>query len=369
MSEKIEKINFTNEQIKEEKRTEESRAEDVEMQSVEEESFFANLEMYDFSRREMIEYLETNKILLKLFLIATKEALIKNKDCYFKSLENIQFLSRSDQVLLQDHLGKIIEEKFNKNRNRFSKNDVKILRYISTKKRTELIPLIVTKLPHLKKAVHKLLQPSISTYHHLNDMFSKINISITEKDRTREAEVFLQKLAVESPLYANDKEFSMKEFNKTGSRMFLFDKLPGLSKSLKNEIIIRDVDLNSYLIWNKVFKDHNFWKAKGFSYVPIEPIKKVLYYSVENNKVGIETRVIKGPNMGDWFKNNGYFQKQILGQGINIINGLTELGIDHGHLHRYNFVLDFPKDKDDKADISSPPRIYVIDFDRAAFLK
>lgn len=40
-------------------------------------------------------------------------------------------------------------------------------------------------------------------------------------------------------------------------------------------------------------------------------------------------------------------------------------GIEHGHLHLFNFVLVFETLEDGKPDLSKFPRIYVIDFDQA----
>ncbi len=170
-----------------------------------------------------------------------------------------------------------------------------------------------------------------------------------------------------SDLYSRiNEDFWVKEFNKLNKwvgKIFLLDKFPTAEKSLKNKIIIREMFLYSYLAWKKTFEAVDIWKENGFDYVPIERPKSVFYYHPSENKVGLETEVIKGPNVLQWLSHGGGSRKEILEQIEKIESTLKKIGVDHIHPHYGNYVLSFERDKDGKADISVPPRVYLIDFE------
>ena len=81
--------------------------------------------------------------------------------------------------------------------------------------------------------------------------------------------------------------------------------------------------------------------------------------------MGVETGVIKGPNVGKWIETTSIFRKEILENMEEIAKGLSHLKIMHGHLHIENFVLSFYLDKDGNLDLDRIPHLYVIDFDKA----
>lgn len=345
---------------------------------------------YDFSKEEMMQYLETNESLSKILFIAIKDKKMTSNDHYLKVLKNIQFLPKKDQFLLQNHFLEIIKTKF-EDRNKLSKKDIKLISFIPEKERMGFIEKLIKEFPHLRSAVKKIVE-SLSekdikkleinqTYFHKEkkqfikklEKATECNIlrykgfSTNDKEDRRDRDnKLLSKVAMESSLYGKaPKIFRVGEIEKTGSRLFLIDKLSRLSPSLKEKIIIRDIKLNSYFAWKKAFEASDFWKERGFDYIPIEPIKKINYYSPNHNKVGVETGVIKGPNVGKWIETTSIFRKEILENMEEIAKGLSHLKIMHGHLHIENFVLSFYLDKDGNLDLDRIPRLYVIDFDKA----
>ena len=176
----------------------------------------------------------------------------------------------------------------------------------------------------------------------------------------------LQRLADETPLYRRSKgRFVRKSFSKSGSQTTLLDKVPGREVSLKEQVIVRRIDIPAYLEWKKTFEAYNLWQQSGFDYVPVEPILRIQLPKNQPTKVDVFTGVIPGPAVGKWKEEEGMFLPQIDQQIEKIKQVLQELGIEHGHLHENNFVLYFPRNKDGKADLTKPPRVYVIDFDAA----
>ena len=176
----------------------------------------------------------------------------------------------------------------------------------------------------------------------------------------------LQRLADETPLYRDAKgKFVRKPFPKTGSEVVLLNKVPGREVSLKEQVIVRRIDIPAYLEWKKTFEAHSLWQQRDFDYVPVEPILRIQLSKNQPTKVNVFTRVIRGPAVAEWEEKSGMFLPQIHQQVEKIKQVLQELGIEHGHLHEGNFVLYFSRDKDGKADLTKPPRVYVIDFDQA----
>ena len=178
---------------------------------------------------------------------------------------------------------------------------------------------------------------------------------------------YLQTLATETPLYRQrTKRFFKRAFHKSGSGTTLLDIVPGQEdNSLKERVIIRHITAQSYFSWRKAFEASGYWKQHGFDYVPVEPIVSVKPTKGSFTHVDVYTRVIKGPSVAVWKKNDGSFIQEIDHQVKQITTGLYELGIEHGHTHEGNFVLYFQQKEDGTADLSQPPRIYVIDFDQA----
>ncbi|KKR67602.1 MAG: hypothetical protein UU08_C0013G0002 [Candidatus Uhrbacteria bacterium GW2011_GWE2_40_58] len=136
--------------------------------------------------------------------------------------------------------------------------------------------------------------------------------------------------------------FFRKQFEKTGSGTTL------LGGELKERVIVRSIEPQTLMSWKAAFENREFWKAKGFEIVPVEPIVGIKPSKKGIKEVHVFTRVIPGPSVAKWE-----------------VDGLAELKIEHGHLHDNNFVLYFHRTPDGKADLSKPPMVYVIDFDQA----
>ena len=175
-------------------------------------------------------------------------------------------------------------------------------------------------------------------------------------------------LARKTKLYDKHPEpFLYKEFKKSGTRTILYDIIPGREGTLRNRAIRRIIPASSYLSWAKAYEAVDFWKERGFDYIPIEPIIQVKADTDNPTLVDVDTRVIQGPSATDWLFNkpgNPYVEA-INNEVERINNVLRDLGIIHGHLHYNNFVLDFYKDPNGVADLTRPPRLYVIDFDQS----
>jgi hypothetical protein len=177
----------------------------------------------------------------------------------------------------------------------------------------------------------------------------------------------LKELTRETPLYIHQPDkFDRAEFSKSGTRTTLLDEVPGQpEKSFRDQVIIRHIDAVSYLSWRKAFEAAEFWKSKGFDYVPIEPIIKIKLSEDWPGEVAVLTRVIKGPSVETWSGNRGIYPKEIRKCAEKIVEGLKELGIEHGHLHDGNFVLLFERGGDGEPRLDRLPRLYAIDFDEA----
>ncbi len=192
---------------------------------------------------------------------------------------------------------------------------------------------------------------------------------IKEREEKQKNNPLIQELARRSLLYElceDDKRFSNKNFLKDHSETTLLDIIPGQpEKSLRHRVIIRHIKPPSYFLWKKAYEAHQYWKDKGFDYVPVEPIVRVSHRKPTFDKVDIFTRVLNGPSVAMWEANNGPYQLEIEEQIRKIKGGLEELGVEHGHLdrHKRNFVLVFPRNEDGTVDLSHPPRAYAIDFD------
>jgi hypothetical protein len=178
----------------------------------------------------------------------------------------------------------------------------------------------------------------------------------------------LERLAQETPLYNKAPEtFGRADFEKGGSRTTLLDKVPGGSeKTLKGKVIIRHIPFPALKTWSDAFEASNFWKEKGFDYVPIEPIVGMRTDPKEATSVAVFSRVL-GPSVAMWKEKSTLFLEQIEASMRRIIKALEEQGVEHGHTHEGNFCLVFHKKEDGKTpDLTKPPRVYAIDFDMAA---
>lgn len=175
-----------------------------------------------------------------------------------------------------------------------------------------------------------------------------------------------KELAGKTKLYESldeDDHSLTRDFKKSGSKTVLY------GGPLHERIIRRIIPKAGYLPWAQAFEADTYWQENGFDYVPVEPIVQVRQDSDEL-LVDVDTRVLTGPSLATWANNENtiedhLYKEEIQEQIEKIKKGLKEMGIEHGHLHKGNFVLVFHKDLNNEPDLSRPPRVYIIDFDRS----
>lgn len=180
----------------------------------------------------------------------------------------------------------------------------------------------------------------------------------------------LRTVATNTPLYTaiGTDRFLRKGFAKTGSDLTLLDRPSPQQKeaSLREKAVIRTIPLTAYLLWRKAYEAADVWKAHGFDYVPIEPILRVAPKSTpRSTEIHVAAGVISGPNVGVWEEEGGTCMAEIYDSIERVHAALEELGIDHRHPHLGNFVLLFDRDPEGVPIVTSPPRVYLIDFDQA----
>jgi len=150
------------------------------------------------------------------------------------------------------------------------------------------------------------------------------------------------------------RNFSRQKFIKTGSETTL------IGGELKDKTIIRHIEPEAFLQWQRLYEDYNLWKKAGFDYVPIEPIQ-----SYRLNKDGL-VDVFSGIldiTLADWRSRNGK-DDLLKKQEDKILRVLEKLKITHGHTHENNFCLRFFRDEKGLIDFQREPRLYLIDFDQ-----
>ncbi len=168
---------------------------------------------------------------------------------------------------------------------------------------------------------------------------------------------------VEPPLYkdatfAGNRLFPREPFAKTGSETTL------IGGTLEGKMIVRRINPEAFLAWQRLFENHALWKNTGFNYVPIEPI--LSYRLREDGLVDVSAGVLD-LNLRLWLKMGGDFEKALKQKSSSIQSILKQQGIDHHHPHWENFVLRFFRDRKGHVDFKREPRIYLIDFDLATF--
>lgn len=172
----------------------------------------------------------------------------------------------------------------------------------------------------------------------------------------------LVKRLVQPPLYnqnpeINGNEFFRRQFEKTGSETIL------LGDKLKGKLILRRIKPNAFLVWQRLYENYDLWQQNGFDYVPIEPIQ-----SYRLNKDGL-VDVFSGVLDANLEKVAPFLTtetiKHLYARKDEIERIIENSGIKHGHPHGRNFCLRFFRDENGGIDMTKPPRIYLIDFDRA----
>lgn len=167
----------------------------------------------------------------------------------------------------------------------------------------------------------------------------------------------------------DDEKFVRKDFGKTGSETVL------LGGELKGKTIIRTITAESFVAWQKAYESHDAWERAGFDYVPVEPVQS--YRLNAEGFVDVASGVLD-LSVQDWQERTGgeLFAREMKDAKEKIKQGIKDLHIDYdhdrepefSHFHDGNFCLRFFRDKDNAPDFTRVPRVYLIDFDRAALL-
>ncbi len=137
-----------------------------------------------------------------------------------------------------------------------------------------------------------------------------------------------------------DASINRLNFSKTGSVLIpLGGKLAGN--------IIRVITRDSFQAWKKA----------SDSGIPVEPIIRA--YNAKYGKVRVYTK-FAGTAFTDFILNNPKLSENVSAQRDRIISQLKQIGIEHGHPHDGNFVVDM---------INNKPVVRIIDFDMATIQK
>jgi len=169
-------------------------------------------------------------------------------------------------------------------------------------------------------------------------------------------------LITETPLYSSvdisEQKMSRKPFAKTGSTTTL------LGGTLRGKAIVRHIEPESFLVWQRLYEDYNLWKDNDFDYIPIEPI--ISFRLDKDGNVATFSGVLD-IDLYKWTSMTTRFQKELLAQRDKILEVLDVININHGHPHNANFCLRFWRDSNGKPILTKMPRIYLIDFDQAKY--
>ncbi|MFA6094952.1 MAG: hypothetical protein WC757_03655 [Candidatus Paceibacterota bacterium] len=182
------------------------------------------------------------------------------------------------------------------------------------------------------------------------------------KELRDEAVQKLGNALVEPSLYknkrANDESFSREDFEKTGSELTV------VGGDLRSKTIIRHIESESFIVWEKLFENHSLWKGEGFDYVPVEPIQA--FKLSKDGLIDVYSGVLD-LNLDEWKGMDGTFITELKQDKEKIVAVLAKVGLNHGHYHDGNFCLRFFRNENGVVDFNRKPRLYLIDFDQAMF--
>ena len=291
-----------------------------------------------------------------------------------------------EQTQLRARVGKRIEQDFEAQEFKIRVAATELIRYVSETDQMMLIERgFGDRDPDVRREAAKLIDqaPEADRARLIEQGFrdrapnvrreaARFFSSIPEADRARLIALLpqgidaLQTLASTTPLYKNTPEkFFRARFEKTGSGTTLLDTVPGdPENTLRERLIIRHVTIDPVLSWKSAYEAADFWKAKGFEYVPVEPLVKFTQKK-DPTMVDAFTRVLRGPSVITWEATINLYAAEIDAQVEKLRRALGELGIKHGHLHGGNFIVLFDRDEKGEVILTRPPRVYVIDFDQA----
>jgi hypothetical protein len=260
----------------------------------------------------------------------------------------IEFASADDQVVLQEILLENIKRGLENPDAETQKAFAKMIRDVSQWEVSSLVNLC---LENQNPAVQKA---SI-------EMIWRTSLSERQKLFELAVEKGWGKELIKPPLYAknniNAETFSRQDFDKTGSKTTL------VGGKLKDKTIIRSINPEAFVVWQRLYEDYRIWQDAGFDYVPIEPIQS---YRLNNGLVDVYSGVLD-LSLGSWEQRmKNMFVSELRDQLDKIIRVLDSLEINHGHTHDDNFCLRFFRDETGEPDFTRVPRLYLIDFDQAS---
>lgn len=210
---------------------------------------------------------------------------------------------------------------------------------------------------------HNEINPNIG----IIDNYEKEDFILDKKKVVKESEEKkLYEFASKTPLYDRFPDKFKREIFKgdTDYGTTLLGELDD-GVSLKNQVIIRHLNLECFLNWRKAFES-NIWSKLGFKdYIPVEPIIRI-GDNPSLDKVDVYTGVIRGPSAYDWIEKTDLYKDEIMHLLSRIQKGFKILNIEHNHLKKHNIVLEFHRNEEGKVDLTRVPRAYVIDFDLAS---
>ena len=300
-------------------------------------------------------------------------------------IDNLELLSQASEIIPRDEKGDTLRSAVYKLINKYlSSNDISsqrlvvpLIRFAQEKDRFELIcgaldkeDMIVQKLAaqearsatpdRMADLIKRILEnenPEIQI------IAARLLQQVPSGSRPKLFELVLDRLGdnlIEPALYQNDQvkkiKFGRAKLEKDGSETTL------IGGSLHGKTIVRHLELEPFLAWQKLYENAELWRENNFDYVPIEPIQ-----SFRLNKEGL-VDVYSGVldiSLGVWSGITTKFVEELELERRRIIIILHKINFSHGHSHEYNFCLRFWRDENGMVDFTKKPRIYLIDFDEA----
>ncbi len=269
-------------------------------------------------------------------------------------MQMVSFVALSQQWMLQEGFARIIL-------NALDNPDIQV-QYVAARmiflvlydKRPELAQKLVDIVSaHLKRS-------SITDQWAIAQMFFMLSDAL-QRSFFESAKIKLGNFLVEPPLYQGaptitSNTFARAEFEKDGSTTTL------LGGPLKDKTIIRHIKPQAFLMWQKLYEDYALWAYAGFDYVPIEPIQS---FRLNNNGLVDVYSGVLDLNLSAWEAMTDDFVPALKKDCENILKVLNKARVNHGHMHKGNFILRFFRDSSGNVDFTKKPRAYLIDFDAA----
>lgn len=121
----------------------------------------------------------------------------------------------------------------------------------------------------------------------------------------------------------------------------------------------RKMSLSGFSAWLASYRAVDMWQAAGFDYVPVEPILD-FKFNLKWGNVFVRSIRINGDAAARVLPELGQAERRKATDTMQSAEQvLVDLGVDHGHLHADNFIID----------TTHSNRLYVIDFTLARIMK